>query len=562
MPPVDIDSILREEASLEQLKYPWMPDWQDIADVMMPGQSDILVLRQPGQTRTRQLFDTTAMWSLDLFVANLSAWITNFLTQFFRLRMRALSDNQESARWFDEVAAILRENMVANEAPIPTAVNESYRFYAGFGTGALFIDELPMELHPREGWRGFQAEGIPIGQYVMAENAAGRVDTFFRRLERTPHQLSQEDEWSLADNVKDALEETSASTRKWEPVKVLHVIRPRRGRDVTQTDSLNMAWESLYIDVDNRHLMHEGGYPWFPIMCFRWEKLIKHNPFGYGRGHLALPEAKSLQLIDHDMLRALPLSIQPPGWLLGASRETVRNVSLLPGAMNPLAANGGFVPYSSGQRFDVAGLQVDERRQRVLRTFYIDQLQFLPPADKNQPEPLGTTQLRARTMMRVMGPFLMRFLPEFFNPFIDVTFALNLRAGEFPPPPQVVIDMAFERGGQIDVEALGTLPLAQRSDEADAIAEGATFLVSLSRELGDPVIIKNVAVDEMIADYLKARGFPEGLITDRRMMDEIRAQAERQEQQALQTQQEMAEAQQMHDAAPMMREIREVANAG
>ena len=325
--PADIDVLIRENAALEVFKFPWMPDWQNIADVMIPGQSDILTLRAPGTTRTRQLYDSTALWSLDLFVANLSAWITNFQSRFFLNFMPGLRDNKEASEWFKEVSDTQFQNMVANEATVPTAVNEAYRFYAAFGTGAVFIDELPMELKMVEGWRGFQAENIPIGQYNIAENAAHRVDTIYRMLSLTPHQMQQYDDWTLSQATTEALSQELGS-RKWDPVKVLHAIRPRRGRDRSQTDQLNMPWESVYIDVDHHHLLHEGGYPWFPVMVFRWEKLIGSNPWGFGRGHLALPEGLSLQVIDRDMLTALPLAIQPSGWLLGASRETARNAEV------------------------------------------------------------------------------------------------------------------------------------------------------------------------------------------------------------------------------------------
>jgi len=296
-------------------------------------------------------------------------------------------------------------------------------------------------------------------------------------------------------------------------------------------------------------------------MVFRWEKLLTANPYGFGRGHLALPESKTLQLIDHDMLQALPLAIQPPGWLLGASRETKGRVSLFPGAQNPLAANGGWIPYTSGQNLDAANFQIQERRDRILRTFYVDQLQFLPPATKNQPEPLGTTSMRARTMLRIMGPFLMRFLPEFFNPFLDVTFALNLRSGEFPPPPPVVIEEALANNGQIDTEALGALSQAQRTDEQDAILEGVQFVVGLATETQDPVLLRRLDLDESIAQFLRARGYPDNLVTDRRLFEEVREQAARAQANAQATEQNMVEAQTAGAAAPMVREIREMANA-
>lgn len=559
----EVEQILRERDALRQHMWAWTTDWQDIADLMMPGKSDILSITEPGNTRTRELFDTTALWALDTFVSHLGAWITNFQMQFFGLRMRALRDNQESAQWLDEVARIQYEEMVADDAPVPTAVNESYRQYAGMGTGCLFIDERPIDERLILGFRGYQAFSLPIAQYVIAENGGGRVDTIYRNVELTPHQAEQI--WgrdALAGQMREDLADETAVQKRWQPCKFVHKVAPRRMRDRQRDDNQNMPWESVWIDEKNKHVVHESGYRWFPFMVFRWEKLIQHNPFGFGRGHLVLPESKTLQLIDRDALRALPLSILPPGWLVGESRETTGRVSLLPGAMNPLAKGGTFVPYESGNRMDLAQLQIEERRQRILRAFFIDQLMFLPPTDQRTQRTLGELQLRQRQMARIMGPALMRLLVEFFNPFIDVTFSLGLQGGIFPDPPEAVIDAALRNEGKIDVDPLGTLVRVQRDDESMAIVDGVEFLIGVATQTGDMAVLQNVDMDESVSRYLEARGFPEALVTDRRIMQEVRVQAQQAAMNAQQNQEAMQMAQAARDAAPMARELREFANAG
>lgn len=562
--PQTVEAIIQERNTLKTKREPWLQDWQDIADLMLPGQSDILSLRLPGTSRTRrtrQLYDSTAMWALDTFVAHLSTWVTNFGSRWFSLRMRALRENQEAAAWLDEVAQIQYEEMIADDAPITTAVHEAYRKYGGFGTGALYVDERPMD-DPVLGFRGYQAVALPISGYYIAENAGGRVDTLYRDVELTPHQAEQlfgRD--NLHENIREALDEqsTGESARRFQPHKFIHAVYPRRERDRERGDAANMPWASKWIDEKNRHEVQDGGYRWFPFMVYRWEKLAIHSPWGFGRGHLTLPESKTLQLIDKDMLRALPLSIMPPGWLVGESRETVNRVSLLPGALNPLAKGGDFVPYHSGQRFDAAQLQIDERRNRVLRAFFIDQLQFLPPAEQRSQRTLGELMMRQRQFTRIMGPTFFRLLAEFLNPFIDVTFSLLLHAGALPDPPDVVIEAAMNNQGKINVDYLGPLARAQKDDEVDAILEGVEFLLRVSERLQDPLIIQNVALDESMSEFLRARGFPDHLITDRRIMQEAREEAQRQMEQRQQLEQAGAVAQAAGDAAPMLREVREMA---
>ena len=63
-----------------------------------------------------------------------------------------------------------------------------------------------------------------------------------------------------------------------------------------------MRFEAGYIDIAHKHKVEETGHPHFPYQCFRWQKLRPWSPYGFGRGHLALPEAKVLNLIDRDVL--------------------------------------------------------------------------------------------------------------------------------------------------------------------------------------------------------------------------------------------------------------------
>ncbi|MGI9306597.1 MAG: portal protein, partial [Gammaproteobacteria bacterium] len=140
----DVDQLMREMDALFAHMLPWRSDWQLIADLSMPGQSDILNLQTPGTNRTRHLYDSTMMWSLNTFVGHLTAWITNFQMLFFKYRMRALLDDQASSKWLDEISEITWSNMVANEAPQTTAVPETHRFSAGMGTGAMFLDAKPI----------------------------------------------------------------------------------------------------------------------------------------------------------------------------------------------------------------------------------------------------------------------------------------------------------------------------------------------------------------------------------------------------------------------------------
>ena len=107
--PADVQDILRQWDTIKALRLNWETDWQRIADNMLPWQNDIQVFQWPGTSRSRQIFDTEAYWALDTFAAHLSATVTNFMTQWFGLKMAGFDVDQEGAQWFDTAARTMNE---------------------------------------------------------------------------------------------------------------------------------------------------------------------------------------------------------------------------------------------------------------------------------------------------------------------------------------------------------------------------------------------------------------------------------------------------------------------
>lgn len=530
----DVEAILREAGSLRTMRELHERDWRNIAQTMVPSVSDLGTLRQPGSRRTERVYDPTGMHGVIRLSSFLQSMMINFSSRWFSLKMRLLDNNQEANAWLEKVANIMTATYSNNTSPISQTVYEMFIQYIAFGTGGLFIDEAPMTFldEPETGFRGYFATSMSVGTYDLGESPLGMPDTVYRHFQATPHQLEQQfGALRLSEKMKRALA-SGQEAQRHVPVDILHATMPRRDRDRSLSDMRNMPYASVYIDVVDKHEISEGGFRFFPYMTPRWSKIIPHTPWGFGPGHLALPDVLSLNVIDQDILRALPMSIFPPGWLQGADQELVGKVSLVPGTVMPMPSGGGFVPYQSGLRLDAEQLQVAQRQLRVRSTFFLDLLETLP--DINDPVTMTATEVirRQQLMAQIMGPALRRWLAEFLNPFIDVTFSIGLIAGLFPPPPNIVLDVAAQFGGQVDVEYEGLLSQASRLDTVQPIDDSLTLGASLSEQLGDPLILRNIDVDQAFQDRMRAGGMPAHLIRD---IDDVRAEraemARRQEEQ-------------------------------
>lgn len=537
-------------------------EWQELADIALPGKNDIITRILPGNLRTHEIFDTTLMMANDFLASQLNAAVTNFGTRWFDLQMMALPRNREANRWFDEVGRLMLEAMTADTSPLATALHEMYLQYSLFGTGALFVDEKSFNINnPTTNFRGIHAASIPIGTYVIADGGHGTVDTLHRMIELTPRQAEQIFGFeALAPQMREVLRDSTKAVAQHEYHNFIHACYPRTDFRDSDRFPREFNWVSQYVDESNAHMVSEGGFRQFPYMVPRWQRFNAGSAWGYGRGHLALPEARTLNLIDQDVLSMLQLYTFPPVWLIGAQDETVGRVSLLPGALNPIASGGAVQWQAPGGNFDVTRLSTEERRQRIERIFYQDILQPLPnPAD---PGSMTATEVlqRIRLMSSVMGAAFQRLLSELLNPLIDQVFSLMLNAGEFPPIPDVILAAAAEQGGQINVEYLGPLARAQRIDEVEAIDELIGVVTTVSANTNDPLYLENIDIDGAIRRRAEIMGFPRHLIRDDREMQAIRQQALAQQQAQLEAQQIAQGAQALGNAAPGIRELRGIAS--
>jgi Bacteriophage head to tail connecting protein len=546
--PVNPDDLIREYDLLRAERSYWEPTWQSISDTMLPAFNDIQVMRAPGQKRTAELFDSTAMEALHLLSAHLMGSITNFQSEWLKLRMReqTLNDRKEVEVWLDQCADIMLKAMAAGTTP--QAFHEKYLQFAGFGTGALYVDESPLV---GMGFQGLLSRSLPIGTYVLAEDAAGKVDTLYREVELSPRQAEQQfGKDALSADVRTKLD---SADQKHQPMIYIHAVYPRKERKTASQSSKEMPWASCYLDRQNKHIVSEGGYRWFPFVAPRWEKLRTWSPWGFGPGHMVLPETLTLNRMDKDILKVLQQWIFPPYWV--DDPDAVGRVSLLPGAINPIARGSRVEAFRPGGDFNVARLGMEERRQRIRRVFMVDQLQSLPEPEATGKMTAFEVSKRIALMQRLMGPALMRLLSEFLNPFIDAVFGLLMLAREFPDPPDVVIMAASSNRGRIDVEYQGPLVRAQKGEEVDAIMGTLDIADRIAMAMGTRDVYDNFDFDDILRRTGKVYGFPASSWRDPKERDQIRAERSQAQQQAMQADQLRQDAQAIGSAAPAMKAL-------
>lgn len=502
----DKQRYLKRKAALWSERSSWTPDWQDLADYVLPTSGRFFpsdANRGNKVQRGKKVYDSTAKRGLNVLGAGLMAGMTSPARPWFRLSTGNAALNKVHAVkvWLSEVEQLMRE--VFAESNVYRSLHQTYTELGAFGTGTMvLLEDFENVIH---------CYPLTIGEYALATDSRGKVNTLFREFNMTVGQMVEQfglDACSAS--VKNHYEKGAFD--QW--ILVHHVIEPRKGRDTSKRDSLNMPYKSVYYEVggDADKLLGESGFKTFNCLAPRW--LVTGNDvYGTGPGHDALPDIRQLQ---HGQLRkqqAIDYQVQPPLQAPSTLKESGTN--RLPGGVVYVDNVGGenAIRTLYEVKLDMMALREDiqEVRERIKGHFYEDL--FLMMANDTR-SGITATEVAERheEKLLMLGPVLERLQNELLDPLIDFAFERLATAKTSdgrpllpPPPPEM-------QGLQINVQYISTLAQAQRAVGLQSIDRLIATVGAIAGAKQDPGIWDKIDTDEIVDEYADGLGIKPSLI--------------------------------------------------
>ena len=146
--------------------------------------------------------------------------------------------------------------------------------------------------------------------------------------------------------------------------------------------------------------------------------------------------------------------------------------------------------------------------------------------------------------MRVLGPVMGRLQSELLQPMIDRVFAIMMRQGAFPEPPEEL------QGADYDIELVSPLAKAQKQMELQNTLRGVEVLT----QVGQIAPVMDYLDGDKMVDYLiDVMGLPAQVV---RSEEEVAILRRQQAQQAAQQQEQLAQLQEAEIAnkvAPLLK---------
>lgn len=482
---------------LKSLRGTWDSHWREIAELVYPRRDDFDTRRSPGEKRMTKVFDSTAIQANELLASGMVGLNINPATTWFRPNTDSM--DEESKIWLHNAADVMLNEINSPTSGFYTAAYEYFLEFGAFGTAGLFITE-------GEENNGLLFQSRALSEISVAEGPNGQIDTVYRRFEWPVHRIHQRWGSKSGKSVLKHMQEKKLDAKFF----IIHAIQPRKVRDKSKKDTLNLPFEDVYILQVDEHILEENGYHEFPLPVGRFYK-SPMEVYGRSPAMTALPDVKMLNEVMKTTIKAAQKAVDPP--LILPSDGFINPVRTVPGGVNVFdgsvnEAIGQFPSTNPGIGLDM----VEFLANRIRSIFFVDQLQFAGGPQMTATEVLQRTEEK----LRLMGPILGRVQTEFLGPVLDRVFGLLFRQGKFGLPPASLPDsFEFEYTSQVNQ--------AQRQQEANGFLR-AIEVMGPMLQLQPELLTDNIDGDKTLRDTMEMFGVSPDKFSDEKERDTIRQQ--------------------------------------
>lgn len=426
-----------------------------------------------GQKKMTRVFDSTAITSTQRFSNRLQSGIFPPQRKWCRLEpgLDIPDDRKAQAQ---AVLDLYNEKMFAvlKQSNFDIAIGE-FLLDLAVGTAGMLIlpgdDVQPINFIP-----------VPMFLISYEEGANGQVDKIYRRMRMKGESITQQ--WRDAEI----------------PVEVAQRIEQKPTDEVelleaTIYDQERGDWCYHVIDKASKQEVvyrRMNGSPW---VISRYMKVAGEI---YGRGPLltALPDIKTLNKTLELLLKNASLAV---AGVYTAADDGVLNpqtVKLLPGAIIPVARNGGpqgetLRPLPRSGDFNVSQIVINDLRQNIKRVLLDESL----PPDNMSARSATEVVERMKELAQNLGSAFGRLINETMVPLVGRILGVMDEKG--------IIDLPLRVNGlEVKVSPVAPLAMAQNMEEVNSILQFMQITAAMGNE-GQMAIRAGDAID-FIGDKL------------------------------------------------------------
>lgn len=490
------DELSREAAS-------WRSVWKELGAYLAPtrGFFEGDTPNRGQKIDHRKLIDSDPLLAVEVLCAGMISGLTSPSRSWFELALSPESARQlpGAQEWSHAVKQRLEEAFCGSN--VYAALHGFYQEIAVFGTAAMLLEEDLQDI--------LRCRLFTAGEYVLGADGDGRINTFGREFFLTAEQMA--DKFGLChlpDSVALSLKEGRQNA--WH--KVRHLIYPNPQASARYQDAKHMPYRSVYFTPKGQ-VLKEGGYWEFPVIAARWEVKNASDVYGKSPGWKCLGDVKMLQKMQKTKLVALDKNTNPP---MMVSSGVQGEVNLLPGGLTRYSGTTDAAVKPAYQvQVDIAALEnsIDKVKNTIKSQFFADVFLMLSAQNYSNMTAAEVAE-RHQEKLLVLGPVLERLKNELLDPLVERSYAILLRRGVLPRPPESV------QGLEIGVSYVSMIAQAQKAAGMASVSQAMAYAASLAQ--AKPEILDRVDFDAALEQGMQMLGVPPGILRTREQAQALR----------------------------------------
>lgn len=479
------DRLFAKKAPLDELH-------QTLAEACHPARANFTVSRTEGDEYATDMYESVPAQNRRDLAGAIGAilrprgkeWFKPIPQDDWRKTTRAMA-------WCDQARDVMRRLLYNERTRFQKASQDGDDDFVTFGNAVPILTEAPDRA-------GFLFEMSHLRDNAWTCSRYGDVDVNHRKIKMTLRAVAQNPRFGKAALTEQQLKLLEKSP--YEEIEVRHICMPAQDYDpyMPRRKWGGKPYASVYVNVDGRIIMSEGGYWEFPYLHRRW-RVPDDSVYGYSpAAMLGLVDSRVLQSQARVILDAGELAVAPP---LLAKRDAVL------GGINNYAGAVTWLDVEFDERFGDAvrpletggdvrlGLEMKVDTRNVLAAaWYLNKLAL--PSDKEMTA--YETSERIAEYIRSAGPI--------FEPFeadnartLDLLFSQALRLGYLGPietiPPEI-------RGGEIRWEfdtpvqqAYARMKVTRAREVLEAFGMAVQADPSVRHQLNVPKMFRDTVVN-------------------------------------------------------------------
>lgn len=494
--------------------------WQAISEQFNPVGADYLGTQTMGADYASDLTTSYPLLVARDLTNSFGGMLRPSDKEWFGMEVADLKD-WEGKKWLEWAAKTQRRAMYDRKAQFVPCVSEGDRDFGLTGQAVMTVEAMPDKSCLL--YRNWHLRDV-----VWCDDLSGAVQAVHRKWNTpTAYELRATfGEKALHEKVKRQL---VSGGDPYCVVKCRHIVIPTdqyHGEAKFRTPLV-----SIYIDVDNEHIMEVTGARLNPYVIPRWQR-IKGTQYAVSPATVcALPEARLLQAMCFTLLEAGEKATTPP---MIAAQEAIRgDIDVMAGGitwvsseydermgevLRPLTQDKSGIPF---------GMELADRSMALLRSaFFLDKLDLPQRAPEMTAYEVGQ---RVQQYIRNALPLFEPMEIGYNGAMCERTFEVMADLGGFGPPDSWPDSV---RGPNIEFKF--TSPLREAIDKAKGqVFVEASQLVSQAIAL-DPSAGFVVNAAEALRDTLDGIGVPTEWTNSREMVAAAKeAQAQQAQQDAM-----------------------------